>query len=135
MGRIIRISSDWEGGAAIDPFTVQGDGIELVLTRLDGPVAAAPGVIERPQVEVPGYGAGEGEWVVTVFNNDHNTYEQVMTILMVATGCTSDEAYVETWEIDHLGRSIVHHGAENECRDAAEIIGTIGIRVEVSKDP
>jgi len=69
-----------------------------------------------------------------VFNNEANTYDEVIFILMAATECTPDEAYMETWEIDHLGRSVVHHGGGDECRRAGEIIGTIGIRVEVSQE-
>jgi ATP-dependent Clp protease adapter protein ClpS len=72
-----------------------------------------------------------GDYIVIVFNNDYNTYEQVTDILMKATGCSRDEAEMETWEVDHLGRSIVHHGDRAECERAAAIIQTIGIKVAV----
>lgn len=74
-------------------------------------------------------------WIVTVYNNETNTYEEVIMILMLATDCTTDEAYMETWEIDHLGKSVVHCASEAECQRAAEIIATIGIRVEATPDP
>ena len=76
---------------------------------------------------------GEG-WIVTVFDNDYNSYEQVMQILMIATGCNSEEAYIEAWEIDHYGKCVVHKAGENECKRAAEVIGTIGIQVEATPD-
>lgn len=95
---------------------------------------AGPGIIEAPEQETAHGGSGDHGWIVTVFNNDYNTYDEVMCVLIVATGCTAEEAYMEAWEIDHLGRSVVHHGAEKECRQAAEIIATIGIRVEVSTE-
>ena len=38
---------------------------------------------------------------------------------------------METWEVHHTGRSVVHHGDRNECERAAAIIATIGIRVAV----
>lgn len=69
-----------------------------------------------------------------MFNNETNTYDQVIDILMRATGCGFEEAALETWEIDHLGASVVHHGGEEICRDAAAVIATIGIRVEVSEE-
>ena len=72
--------------------------------------------------------------MVTVFNNEYNTYEQVITILIVATRCTPEEASIETWEIDHLGKCNVHFAGEQECRDAAAIISQIGIRVEVAPE-
>ena len=73
--------------------------------------------------------SSKGDWVVRVFNNDSNTYDEVIEILMAATGCDAQEAYMEAWEIDHLGSSVVHFGAQKECKDAAGIIATIGIRV------
>jgi ATP-dependent Clp protease adaptor protein ClpS len=94
---------------------------------------SAPGVVDRPVVEEQGPGTG-GTWIVTVFNNDVNTYEEVMEILMRATGCDEEEAWIETWEIDHLGKSVVHHAAEAECVSVAQVISQIGIRVEVSQE-
>lgn len=72
--------------------------------------------------------------MITVFNNDTNTYDEVIEVLMIATACSEEEAYIETWEIDHLGHSVVHRAAEDECHTAAAIIAQIGIRVRVSQD-
>jgi hypothetical protein len=101
------------------------------LTR-KGLVASKPSTLDRPDVLPVPPSLGRGEWVVTVFDNDVNTYDQVITILMVATGCSADEAYIEAWEIDHLGSSVVHQGPEDECNRVANIVSTIGIQVEVS---
>ncbi|MCB8932733.1 MAG: ATP-dependent Clp protease adaptor ClpS [Fimbriimonadaceae bacterium] len=105
------------------------------MDRLNLFAMAGAGVIEKPEVQpTDGDTKGEG-WLVTVYNNDVNTYEEVMVILMVATHCSADEAYMEAWEIDHLGASVVHQADEDECRTVAEVIATIGIRVEVSQQP
>ncbi len=93
-----------------------------------------PGTIERPDVESSPHSTKSEGWIVTVFNNEHNTYEEVMTILAIATACTAEEAYLEAWEIDHLGKSVVHQACEKECKRASEIISTIGIHVEVSQE-
>ncbi|CAN5578529.1 hypothetical protein BH11ARM1_BH11ARM1_01810 [soil metagenome] len=85
-------------------------------------------------VEIDSTGSGGRGWIVTVYNNEKNTYDEVITILMVATECTFDEAYMETWEVDKLGRSVVHLGGEEECNEVASVIAEIGIRVEVSED-
>ncbi len=95
--------------------------------------ASAPNVIELPKVD-DGSTSGAGEWVVTVFNNDHNTWDEVIDILIRATACTEEEAEIETWEIDHLGKSVVHHGDEEECEGVAEVIRQIGIEVKVSRE-
>lgn len=91
--------------------------------------------IEAPKTDSTHGSTQSDGWLVTVFNNEANTYDEVMVVLMVATSCSADEAYMETWEVDHLGASVVHHADETECRRVAEIIATIGIRVEVGKQP
>lgn len=96
--------------------------------------SAGPGILERPEFAPSEKEISSPGWIVTVYNNDYNTYEQVMTILMLATGCNAEEAYIEAWEIDHLGKSVVHNAQEEECRSAAEVIATIGIRVEVTQE-
>lgn len=88
-----------------------------------------PEILERPAV-----GSSRGGWKVVVYDNDTNTYDEVIAILIEATGCDLDEAYLEAWEIDHLGRSDVHFSRQEVCEAAATVIGRIGIRVEVCPD-
>lgn len=90
--------------------------------------------VVTPRPELHDEAAGhDGDWLVTVWNNDHNTWAQVTGILQRATGCSLEEAEMETWEVHHLGRSIVHHAPEPECQKVADIIRTIGIRVTVNQ--
>jgi len=97
----------------------------------DEPYMSAPGVLDRPLDDTR---EREGfSWIVTVYDNEYNTYEEVMMILMAATGCSAQEAYIEAWEIDHLGKAVVHSSTEDDCQMAASIIAEIGIQVEVSK--
>jgi len=93
-----------------------------------------PHVVERPDSHLQEQEVAQRPWIVRVFNNDHNTYQEVMMILMLATACNAEEAYIEAWEIDHLGSSVVHEAAEIECRAAAKVISSIGIRVEVMQE-
>lgn len=95
--------------------------------------ASAPGTVSRPDVD-DGSTESAGPWVVIVYDNDYNTYEEVIAVLMAATGCSAQEAYIEAWEIDHLGKSVVHHGDREECDRAATVIAKIGIRVEVAQE-
>jgi len=74
------------------------------------------------------------EWKVIVFNDEDHSFQEVIDILKLATGCSDEEAYVETWEIDAYGQCAVHYASEDECEAAAKIIGRIGLKVEVSKD-
>ena len=101
--------------------------------------AATIALPERPSVlpdreEVNREDQGGSGWIVIVYDNDVNTWQQVVGILQKATACTQEEAEIETWEIDNLGKSVVHHGGQEECNRAAGIIRTIGIRVEVVEE-
>ncbi len=77
------------------------------------------------------HSGNEEGFIVVVYDNDKNTVDQVIMILQKATACTLEEAEIETWEVHHLGKSVVHHGGHAACEQAAGIIRTIGIRVEV----
>lgn len=89
------------------------------------------GVVGKVEVQTDDPTTGTGEHIVIVYDNDYNTFDEVIAILMKATGCSLQEATMETWEIHNLGKSVVHHGSQSECERAARIIATIGIRVEV----
>jgi ATP-dependent Clp protease adapter protein ClpS len=73
-------------------------------------------------------------WLVIVYNNEINTWDEVVFILMLATKCTEEEADIETWEIDNLGKSVVHCGGNDECEAIAVVIRQIGIEVEVRSE-
>jgi ATP-dependent Clp protease adapter protein ClpS len=92
---------------------------------------AAPSTIERPDL---GDSLRSERWVVVVYDNDSNSVEEVVHILLLATGCTVDEAEMETWEVHHLGKSVVHYGGKDECETVSAIISEIGIRVEVYEE-
>ncbi len=86
---------------------------------------------QKKRIDETRQGSG---YIVIVYDNDKNTWDEVTGILQKATGCTLEEAEIETWEVDTLGKSVVHHGGKEECSRAAGIIGTIGIRVEVVEE-
>lgn len=95
-------------------------------------MAAGQTITRRlPDLDQAGADETTREFIVIVFDNDHNTYDEVIRILQKATACSLEEAQMETWEIDHTGRSVVHHGDRAECERAAAVIATIGIRVAV----
>jgi ATP-dependent Clp protease adapter protein ClpS len=87
-----------------------------------------------PDLQHMGPGTGDDGFIVIVFDNPVNTFDEVEMILINATSCARREAQIETWEVHHLGKSVVHHGSSEECERAAGIIRTIGITVEVREE-
>ncbi|MBA3725224.1 MAG: ATP-dependent Clp protease adaptor ClpS [Armatimonadetes bacterium] len=45
-----------------------------------------------------------GGHVTSIFNNDTNSFDEVVAVLMMATSCTIEEAQIETWEAHTFGR-------------------------------
>ncbi len=66
-----------------------------------------------------------------IFNNDHTDMDTVVAILIEATGCDVQEAAIEMWEAHHYGQANVHFASELECRRAADLIETVGVKTEV----
>ena len=62
--------------------------------------------ILEPEVQNPG--TKSGRWMVVIFNNDHTSMDDVVSVLMQATGCDEQEAYIEMWEAHTFGKAPVH---------------------------
>jgi ATP-dependent Clp protease adapter protein ClpS len=77
---------------------------------------------------------GTGRWMVVIYNNDSTTFDEVIAILMRSTGCTMQEAYIETWEAHTYGRAPVHFSDQEECEIVAAMIGSIGVRTQVCRE-
>ncbi len=72
--------------------------------------------------------------MVVIFNNETNSFDEVIEVLIEATGCDVDEAKMEAWEAHHFGKAPVHFASKSVCQEAAEIIASAGVRTEVSPE-
>ncbi len=72
--------------------------------------------------------------MVTIFNNETNSLDEVVGILMRATGCDVSEAEIETWEAHHHGKAPVHFANEATCNEVASIISSIGVKTTVTPE-
>lgn len=91
-----------------------------------------------PHVIVPGP-SGEDDsadaetlYEVKIIDNDHNTYQEVMQITMLALGVQQEQAFAIAWEVDHFGSCVVAHAPKEEAEEIAGLIRTIGIEVHVN---
>jgi hypothetical protein len=75
-----------------------------------------------------------GRWMVVIYNNDTNSLDEVIEILIRATGCDIEEASIETWEAHTFGKAPVHFSSKGECQEAAKVIESVGIRTEVAPE-
>ena len=87
--------------------------------------------VEKPVIEPDSGSLDSKRWMVVIFNNPFNTIDEVIDILITATGCSSHEAQLETWEAHHFGKAPCHFASKEECEAVAIIISGIGVKTEV----
>lgn len=78
--------------------------------------------------------AYKGRYAAIIFNNETNSFDEVIDAIMIATSCGLDEARIETWEAHTYGQAAVHFDSEAECMRVASMISTIGVRTEVRRE-
>lgn len=72
---------------------------------------------------------------VVVHNNDFNTFDEVIKILMKAVpGMTQPEAEALANEIHTTGAAVPYVGPKERAEAVAAVIRTIGIKVTVERD-
>jgi ATP-dependent Clp protease adapter protein ClpS len=70
---------------------------------------------------------------IIVFNNETNSFKEVAEILQKALPCTIEQGYAFAKNIHDFGQSRVYTGSEKDCKEKAEIIRTIGVKVVVQE--
>lgn len=98
---------------------------------VETPVREAPVETGKPVFKV--------EWLpphkVVVHNNDRNSFDEVIMILLKAVpDLTVEEAIGFTYEIHLTGAAVVYRGDVEAANDCARIIRSIGIKVTVEPD-
>jgi ATP-dependent Clp protease adapter protein ClpS len=84
--------------------------------------------------EIADGSTANGRWMVLIYDNDTNTMDEVVDVLMRATGCDAEEAAIEMWEAHTYGKAPVHFASKSECDDVAAIIASIGVKTEVTRE-
>lgn len=75
----------------------------------------------------------DGSNMVILYNCDCHTFDEVISQLMIATGCGPVKAEQIAEEAHQLGRAVAYSGEEEECERVAEILRSIGLQVETDR--
>jgi ATP-dependent Clp protease adaptor protein ClpS len=86
------------------------------------------------QPELIDSGIGSGRWMVLIYDNESNSFDEVIGILMRSTGCGTQEAYFETWEAHTYGKAPVHFSSQSECEVVAAMVASIGVKTQVRRE-
>lgn len=74
-------------------------------------------------------------WRVILYNDNHNSMENVVLWLQKATGCSIEVAHHVMHEAHANGRAVCYEGEKEKCQKVAGYLRGCGLHVEVDDLP
>lgn len=93
-------------------------------------MARATSVAREEQI-AESIGGTDEPWKTVLFNCACHTFDQVETIVMKAMHCTLSRARAISHEVHTKGSAVIYSGARERCEAVADVVASIGLRVEV----
>ena len=75
----------------------------------------------------------QGPWIVILYNCECHTFQDVVSILQKATGCSEEKGWAIATEVDTKGRAICFSGSREDCDRVAGIIASVRLQVETDR--
>lgn len=73
----------------------------------------------------------ENPWRLILFDDDIHTFDEVISQLMKATGCSLSEAEDMTWKVHNDGKAKVYEGEFEECLRIDSVLKEIQLVTEI----
>lgn len=70
-------------------------------------------------------------WRLILYDDDIHTFDEVISQLMKATGCSLSEAEDKTWKVHNEGKALVHEGEFEECLRIDSVLKEIQLVTEI----
>ncbi|MDR9414771.1 MAG: ATP-dependent Clp protease adaptor ClpS [Gracilimonas sp.] len=70
-------------------------------------------------------------WRLILYDDDIHTFEEVISQLMKATGCSLSKAEDMTWKVHNEGKATVHEGEFEECLQIDGVLKEIQLVTEI----
>ncbi|MEZ4701387.1 MAG: ATP-dependent Clp protease adaptor ClpS [Rhodothermales bacterium] len=70
-------------------------------------------------------------WRVILYNDDIHTFDEVITQLVKATGCTTSQAEAHAWTVHTQGKAAVFEGTFEECFRVQGVLREIQLVTEI----
>jgi ATP-dependent Clp protease adaptor protein ClpS len=68
---------------------------------------------------------------VILFNDNIHTFEEVITQLIKAIRCSSEQAEAFAWEVHTRGKASVYTGEMAECLRVSHVLEEIGLHTQI----
>lgn len=95
------------------------------------PLPASPTPEVDVAVEEEESGHTDDPWRVILYNDEIHTFDEVITQLIKATGCTSARAEKLAWEVHTSGKAAVYEGSFEECFKVQGVLREIQLVTEI----
>ncbi len=95
---------------------------------VDRPVTA---VGRGEKVETDSGAGGRDPWKTVLYNCGCHTFDAVEKIVIKATRCSLSQARSISNEVHTRGSAAIYEGHRERCEAVAEVVASIGLRVEV----
>ena len=92
-----------------------------------------PSTVESPDVKDATSKDILDPWNVILLNDDHHTFDEVITQLIKATRCTSRAAGEIAMEVHTTGEAVCYSGPFERCELVASILEEIGLGTKLEK--
>ncbi len=70
-------------------------------------------------------------WRLILYDDDIHTFDEVISQLMKATGCSLSEAEDKTWKVHNEGKALVYEGEFEECLRIDGVLKEIQLVTEI----
>lgn len=70
-------------------------------------------------------------WRLILYDDDIHTFDEVISQLRKATGCSLSEAEEMTWKVHNEGKATVHEGEFEECLRIDSVLKEIQLVTEI----
>jgi len=88
---------------------------------------------DLPQYDDEDVDAGDGPYVVILYNDDYHGFEEVVSQIQKATGHPLEKCVGIMLEAHTRGRAIAFTGSQEACDRAAGVLRQIRLQVETDK--
>ena len=87
------------------------------------------GLLEPTDIDSTG-----SNYRVILYNDEWHGFEEVITQVQKATGCTTAQAEAVTVEAHYKGRAICFKGERDKCQEVCRVLREIRLQCEVDCD-
>lgn len=108
-------------------YLVFSNGMAMLLSGHGGGTAETPVLEEIQDDEVRTQEPAK----VILFNDNIHTFDEVISQLIKATGCSSARAEALAWEVHTQGKAVVYDGPMDRCLKVSGVLEEIGLHTTI----